>query len=546
MAGRALEQALALQESPALRFALHERALPEDIDEIIQLATGTQPLLGEAASRSRLPEGQLLEAVRFYLQQALFEGGDDAYRILGVTSNASTEQIHQHFRWLQRWLHPDRGDTDWGSTYATRLNWAWSQLRGASARRQYDLERAEAQAAASQASASSPGPNAMPPAWAPADSAPPLLARYARRMALVMVAACCAGLMYLVIERKDGAGSPDEAVAPLLAEPEVGAGSAGATTRNAGADEEVSSLQHAFEAGMLAPATSIDTNASTRVDGSGLVTRTVESGPEVPAEGSSTPPSNQVADRDMVVASRRVADVTAPPMRSSKPMATETRMTSSSDIPARMRVVGGTEAVPRETERQSIAQSGAAVPASGRGTRAEADAAVGAADPARVAGRPGPSMGDTNSAAGLASGPAPPGIEPSPSLPSAVEAPGPPEPVASNDLVQRAELAKASMRDVLAFIRGTGAARPNWHDASTSQHAQEQRDALRVRTGDVPGADFSLASPRWSLSGERAVLDAGYLVIARQQITERGRMRLDMAWRDDGWSLTAVELEPQR
>ncbi|HEY6941835.1 J domain-containing protein [Dokdonella sp.] len=136
-----LDLALALQRQPSRCVLVRERALPEGIGIAIQLASAAQPILREAASRLGESESTLLEAVRFYLQQALFDPGTDAYRVLGLAPDAPPDRVRQHYRWLQRWLHPDRLGDEWESLYAKRVNWAWRQLRNAECRDAYDSRR---------------------------------------------------------------------------------------------------------------------------------------------------------------------------------------------------------------------------------------------------------------------------------------------------------------------------------------------------------------------------------------------------------------------
>ncbi len=143
-AGNALEQALALHRQPALRFAARSRPLPDDVADLICLAAAPEPGLHDAAKSLGLADEALLEAVRFYLQQVLFEADGDAYRVLGATADASAEQLRSNYRWLQRWLHPDRRADEWESLYVTRVNGAWSQLRTPAARRAYDSARKKA------------------------------------------------------------------------------------------------------------------------------------------------------------------------------------------------------------------------------------------------------------------------------------------------------------------------------------------------------------------------------------------------------------------
>jgi len=141
MTGDALEQALALQRAPFLRQTLRTRPLPDDIGGLIQIASGSPALLAEAARSSGETEPHVLEAVRFMLQEALFFPDADAYRVLGVEPDAPASRIREHYRWLQRWLHPDRRDGEWETIFATRVNAAWGQLRTAQARSRYDASR---------------------------------------------------------------------------------------------------------------------------------------------------------------------------------------------------------------------------------------------------------------------------------------------------------------------------------------------------------------------------------------------------------------------
>src|SRR5690606_36064881 len=163
MSTDALELALALHQAPLQRFALRDCPLPENIGAVLQLASGTQPQLQEAAAQFSESEDTVLEAVRFFLHQVLFEPGTDAYRILGLSANADSNLIRQHHAWLQRWLHPDRRGEDWEAVFTTKVNWAWQQLRNESAREEYDRERRNAPR---PQVASEAVPAAMPmPAW---------------------------------------------------------------------------------------------------------------------------------------------------------------------------------------------------------------------------------------------------------------------------------------------------------------------------------------------------------------------------------------------
>src|SRR5690606_41473420 len=87
-----LETALALQRAPGERFRLRERPLPDGIVHVLEIASGSPQALAGAAAETGHGEQELLEAVRFYLEQVLFAAEDaDAYRVLGLAPDAPQE-----------------------------------------------------------------------------------------------------------------------------------------------------------------------------------------------------------------------------------------------------------------------------------------------------------------------------------------------------------------------------------------------------------------------------------------------------------------------
>lgn len=133
-----LQLALALLSMPSQRRLLRRWPLPEDTLLLARVAAGSSEAL-EVATRAtgEAPE-RLQEAARFYLEEVMFFEGADAYRVLGLNPGAETVLIKQHYRQLQRWLHPDRAGQDATSGLAARVNWAWDQLRSVERRRAYD------------------------------------------------------------------------------------------------------------------------------------------------------------------------------------------------------------------------------------------------------------------------------------------------------------------------------------------------------------------------------------------------------------------------
>ena len=139
--GPALEQALACHRAPALLAAARSRPLPDSMLTLLRLAAGDHVMAAHCALASGESETEVVEAAAFFIQQVLFAPGTDSYRVLGVNPHAPDAQLKEHYRWLVRWLHPDRNTDDWDSVYADRVNVAWQTLRLPERRRSYDEAR---------------------------------------------------------------------------------------------------------------------------------------------------------------------------------------------------------------------------------------------------------------------------------------------------------------------------------------------------------------------------------------------------------------------
>lgn len=147
--GDALEWALALARAPGERHALRQWPLPDGIETLLHIAAaGHGRAVQAAVARTGESEVELVEAVRFYLREVLFHSGADAYRMLGLGHDASSEQIKGHHRLLQQWLHPDRHTSDWDAIFAGRVNAAWNALRTPERRAGYDASHPEVTAPA--------------------------------------------------------------------------------------------------------------------------------------------------------------------------------------------------------------------------------------------------------------------------------------------------------------------------------------------------------------------------------------------------------------
>jgi hypothetical protein len=129
-ANTALFQALELAMAPGLAIRLRRRALPEDVLDVIRIAAGCVTTLEEAAKLYRREASFVKSAAEFYVMQIVLHPGADCYRTLGVREGAPREVIRIHLRWLLLWLHPDRSESEWQSSYARMVLAAWREIGG--------------------------------------------------------------------------------------------------------------------------------------------------------------------------------------------------------------------------------------------------------------------------------------------------------------------------------------------------------------------------------------------------------------------------------
>lgn len=139
--GGALDWALALLQAPAGRHALRKQPLPEGMARLLGVAADVAADMQDAVQAYGMPPARLREAARFYVREVLFHAQSDAYRTLGVAPDADAAQLKAHHRLLQRWLHPDRGQSEDDVVFAARVNAAWEQIRTVDRRMAYDALR---------------------------------------------------------------------------------------------------------------------------------------------------------------------------------------------------------------------------------------------------------------------------------------------------------------------------------------------------------------------------------------------------------------------
>lgn len=209
--GQALEQALAYYRAPALVSVASQRPLPDDVIELLRLAAGDQAQAARSAAASGETPPTVVEAAVFFIQQVLFVPGADSFRVLGVNPDAPGSRIKEHYRWLVRWLHPDRNADDWDSIYAERVTRAWQELRRRASAGEGALAEADEPAASDDPPTGPPGlldrPRAarmakprLPriPREHPAAAEPLVSPRTARRLPMIVLGGLGASAMVLL------------------------------------------------------------------------------------------------------------------------------------------------------------------------------------------------------------------------------------------------------------------------------------------------------------------------------------------------------------
>lgn len=124
---RAIDMALDLSRMPAFAHSMSASPLPNGMLEVICIAAEAPDACRAASSATGMPEQDLVEAARFYLQQVLFRPGADCYRILGLRQGDTRESARLHMSWLLQWLHPDRNG-GWDAVYAKQVVTAWREF----------------------------------------------------------------------------------------------------------------------------------------------------------------------------------------------------------------------------------------------------------------------------------------------------------------------------------------------------------------------------------------------------------------------------------
>ncbi len=541
MTADALELALALHQAPIQRFALRDRPLPENIGEVLQLASAMQPQLELAAARFQVSEDTIVEAVRFYLHQILFEPGTDAYRILGLAADADTRQIRQHHVWLQRWLHPDRRGEDWEAVFSTKVNWAWQQIRNEASRSEYDLACLDREP---ESTVDEVADEALVqvPAW----NTEPInrgVRNWPRRLAIGSLLVVCAGLFYLAVTQVDQvdlnslpaqnleAGTAiqptppfaevsqdrapgmtlartDLVIAPAPVDLTLAPGATSAVT-----DWAIAQGSSARDAGAA--------SASDRQEGATSIAPDTARLPA--AQGASFVAAAVAVDDPRLPALSRV-DAGTPASASARVARKPVATTGEKELrPVAARRVAASPADPGISANGGHNGKSAGLAARNQRVVNTVDGAV--QSPAMAS--PGQESGDLQVAHAVpASSPAPEADE--------MEA----------DTLSRFELARKRVSNMVSYFRSQNVELEDWNDARGQQDIVQVRAALHARNREAGIERFALDPPQWRVSDTAISLNATYRVVNGLAAIESGQFNLDLAWREGSWKVTRIEVLP--
>jgi len=125
----ALDVALDMVQRPLLARHVQDQPLPDDVLQLVRIAADSEEDLSWASRTRARTLAEIREAAVMFLQQVLFHPRADNFRVLGLRPNATLEELHEHRRWLLKWLHPDRNHDKWESQLFKRVVDASSQVQ---------------------------------------------------------------------------------------------------------------------------------------------------------------------------------------------------------------------------------------------------------------------------------------------------------------------------------------------------------------------------------------------------------------------------------
>lgn len=117
----ALDVALDMVQRPLLARQAQSQPLPEDVLQLIRIAAQSEEDIVWASRTRARSSGEIRKAAVMFLQQVLFHPRADSLRVMGLGPTATLEVLHEHRKWLLKWLHPDRNPDKWESQLFKRV-----------------------------------------------------------------------------------------------------------------------------------------------------------------------------------------------------------------------------------------------------------------------------------------------------------------------------------------------------------------------------------------------------------------------------------------
>jgi hypothetical protein len=137
----ALRVALDLLHSPSQAPLIRAGQLPDGVLVLLRIAAGDEEALSQASISENRSRETIYESAAFFLEQILLHPGEDSYRVLGTSSEASHSELRRNMSLLLQWLHPDLDRREARSVFVARVTRAWNDLKTPERRAAYDRAR---------------------------------------------------------------------------------------------------------------------------------------------------------------------------------------------------------------------------------------------------------------------------------------------------------------------------------------------------------------------------------------------------------------------
>ena len=117
----ALDVALDMVQRPLLAKQAQTQPLPDGVLQLIRIAADSDENIAWTSRTRARSSREIRDAAVMFLQQVLFHPGADSFRVMGLAADATPANLHEHRKWLLKWLHPDRNPDKWESLLFRRV-----------------------------------------------------------------------------------------------------------------------------------------------------------------------------------------------------------------------------------------------------------------------------------------------------------------------------------------------------------------------------------------------------------------------------------------